>query len=87
MLKTMSKVLVEVILPAADRKFDVYIPLESKLSEVKTLVTGVLNDLADSKFKGDESTILCDAENGIIYNINMVVAELGIRNGSKLMLI
>lgn len=83
----MNKALIEVVLPAADMKFDVYIPLESKMSEVLALVSGVLNDLSGGKYKATENAVLCDAETGIIFNINMVVAELGIRNGSKLMLI
>ena len=83
----MNKVLVEIALPAAGMSFDVYIPLESRMSEVRTLVTGVLSELSDGKFKGSESTLICDAGSGIIFNINMTVAGLGIRNGSKLMLI
>ena len=67
----MSKALIEVVLPAADKKFDVYVPLESKMNEVKTLVSGVLSDLSDEKFKGNDSSILCDAESGIIYNVNI----------------
>jgi hypothetical protein len=83
----MRKALVEVTVPAAAKKYDVYIPLESRMSEVKTLISGVLSDLSDGKFKADDSSVLCNAENGIILNINMTVADLGIRNGSKLMLI
>lgn len=83
----MSKVLVEVLLPAANMKFDVYIPQESKMSEVKQLVTSVMTDLADGKFKGHEDSVLCDADSGLIFNVNMIVSELGIENGSRLMLI
>jgi hypothetical protein len=87
MVTTMNKVLVEIFLPAADRSFDVYIPLESQMSEVLLLVSALLSDLSDGKYKANGQAILCDAATGIIYNINMAVAELGIQNGSKLMLI
>lgn len=83
----MNKVLVEVFLPAANRSFDVFIPLESKMSEVVVLVSSLLSDLSDGKYKANGNAVLCDAQSGIIYNINMAVAELGITNGSKLMLI
>jgi len=83
----MNKVLVEIILPAADKSFDVYIPLESQMSEVLTLVSNVLSDLSDGKYKANDDAVLCDATSGIIYNINMAVAELDIKNGSKLMLL
>jgi hypothetical protein len=83
----MNKALVEIILPAADKKFDVYIPFESRMSEVKVLVSNLLSDLSDDKYKYTDSSVLCDAESGIIFNVNMKVAELGIKNGSKIMLI
>ncbi|MCM3476960.1 MULTISPECIES: methyltransferase [Bacillaceae] len=83
----MNKVLVEICLPAANQSFDVYIPLESRMSEVLVLVSSLLSDLSDGKYKATQDAILCDAETGIIFNINMTVFELGIKNGSKLMLI
>lgn len=83
----MNKVLVEISLPAAGKSFDVYLPLESQMSEVVMLVSALLSDLSDGKYKANDNAVLCDAATGIIYNINMAVAELGITNGSKLMLI
>lgn len=83
----MNKVLVEIFLPAANTSFDVYIPLESQMSEVLALVSALLGDLSDGKYKATGNEVLCDAVSGIIFNINMAVAELGIKNGSKLMLI
>ncbi len=83
----MNKVLVEIFLPAANESFDVYIPLESRMSEVLILVASLLSDLTDGKYKATPNAVLCDAASGIIFNINMAISELGIKNGSKLMLI
>lgn len=83
----MEKVLVEVFLPAAGRSYDVYIPLASPMSEVLQLISALLSDLSEGSFQACEDTILCDAESGTIFNINIPVAELGIKNGSKLILI
>ena len=82
-----NKALVEIIVPAAAQKYDVYIPLDSKMSDVVRMVAGALSDLSGGKYKATETAILCDAKTGIIYNINMEVAELGIKTGSQLMLI
>jgi len=82
-----NKALVEIIVPAASQKYDVYIPLESKMSEVIKMVSGALSDLSDGKYKATEESILCNADTGIIFNVNMEVAELGIKTGSRLMLI
>lgn len=82
-----NKALVEISVPAAGQRFDVYIPLESKMSEVVKMVAMALSDLSEGKFKATNDSILCDADTGIIYNINMEVAELGIKTGARLMLI
>lgn len=82
-----NKALVEISVPAANRKFDVFIPMESKMSEVVKMVATALSDLSDGKYKATNEAILCDADTGIIFNINMEIAELGIKNGSRLMLI
>ena len=83
----MEKVLVEIISPAADAVYDVFIPLESKMNEVKTLLASVLSDLSNGKYKAADDAVVCDAISGKILDVNMTVYELNIRNGSKLMLI
>lgn len=82
-----NKVLVEILVPASGEKFDVWIPLKSKMSEVLQLTAAALSDLSDGKYKATEEAVLCDAETGGIFNVNMEIAELGIQNGSRLMLI
>ena len=82
-----NKALVEIFVPATREKYDVYIPLESRMSEVIKMVSGALSDLSGGKFRANHETVLCDADTGIIYNVNMEVAELGIKTGSRLMLI
>lgn len=83
----MDKVLVEINVPAAGTSYDVFIPQTSKMSEIVQLVSKSIADLSGGKFKPDSSTILCDAESGSIFNINLSVYELEIKNGSKLILI
>ena len=83
----MNKALVEINVPAAAQKFDVFIPLDSKMSDVVKMVAMALSDLSEGKYKATEDAILCDADTGMIFNVNIEVAELGIKNGSRLMLI
>lgn len=82
-----NKALVEIIVPAASQKYDVYIPLDSKMSDVVSMVASALSDLSNGRYKATNDAVLCDADTGMIFNINTEVAELGIKNGSRLMLI
>jgi len=83
----MDKVLVEVFVPALGQSFDVFIPLQSPMSQVLELLKKAVTELSDGRFRADESTILCNRADGAIININLSVYELQIQNGSKLMLI
>lgn len=83
----MNKILVEIYLPAVLRDFDVYIPADMRLSETTGLVASALANMSGHLYTADSASILCDRESGEILNINMTAWELGLRNGSKLMLI
>ena len=82
-----NKALVEIFLPAAGQKYDVYIPLDSKMRDVVKMVSGALSDLSNGKYIANNEAILCDAETGMVFDVNIRVAELGIKTGSRLMLI
>ena len=82
-----SKVLVEVLVPASGEKYDMFIPLTVRMGEVIQMVITVVNDLSAGKFKASEDAVLFNADSGLPYDVNTVVAELQIQNGTRLMLI
>lgn len=82
-----SKALVEISVPAAGEKYDVFIPLDIKMGEVLQMVSGIMADLTQGKFRANEDTVLCNGFNGAVYDVNIEGAEQGIKNGSHLMLI
>ena len=83
----MKKVLVEVFVPVIDKTYDVFIPNTSQMSEVLELLKKAVSDLSNGRFIATDETAVCYRESGSIINVNMTVYELGIHNGSKLMLI
>lgn len=83
----MDKVLIEVFVPVINQSFDIFVPLQSPMYEVLELIKKAVTEMSDGRFIADENTTLCNREDGTIININLLVFELDIRNGSKLMLI
>lgn len=83
----MSKVTIEVYLPAALRSFDIQVSIDSRLSRVTELAAKALGDLSGGLYAADSSSVLCCRETGEILNVNMTVWELGLKNGSRLMLV
>lgn len=83
----MHKILVEIYNPASNNTYDVFIPLKSPVYEVVYLLTHTISDLSQGQYKATQQSILCDRKTGVLYDINKSIAELGLKNGSKLMII
>jgi hypothetical protein len=83
----MDKILVEIYLPASGRNYDVYIPLKNKLYETLALLATTISELSEGYFSGTNETVICNKLTGVVLDINMSAEELGLYNGSKLMLI
>ncbi|WP_223592678.1 methyltransferase [Neobacillus bataviensis] len=83
----MHKILVEVYNPASNHSFDVFIPLKSKIYEVTYLLSNTVTELSQGHYKATQQTALCDRITGQVFDINMTIEEIGLKNGSKLMLL
>lgn len=83
----MSRIAVEVIVPAAGVRHDVTIPYEMKFHKIAELIRAILADQETSEFVPDATSVFCDAETGAIYNVNMTPEEMGLQTGSRLMIL
>ena len=83
----MTKILVQILVPAADIHRDVLIPYESRMHEITELVKAVFADETAHGFAPVADTLLCDAETGDVFDVSQTPEEIGLRNGSRLMLI
>lgn len=83
----MDKVLIDISLPAINRSFEVYIPLDSKFYEITPLVSKMLSELSNGLFISGDDSILYERKTGNILNINMSARQLNIKNGDNLMLL
>ena len=82
----MNKILVEVYVPAIGRTYDMLIPCDAKVFELLPLISGVVEKLANGLFVAND-TILCNGNTGTIFNKNMSVIDMELKNGSRLMLL
>lgn len=83
----MDKVLVSVRVPAMDETYDMFLPESSPMYEVQELIKKAVSTLSHGQYIAGRDSILCFGNNGGIININLSARELGIRNGSRLILI
>lgn len=83
----MNKIFVEVYLPAAQVKYDVKIPRDSRIGEITELLENCFSELAGGYFVSTHTSILCERTTGMMLDVNATPSEMGIVNGTKLMLI
>lgn len=82
-----NKLLVKLIVPQVDEIFDVYIPINKKIGKIISLLNKSVSDFTNGTYVGSEKTLLYDRETGEKYDINILVINTNIRNGSSIILI
>lgn len=82
-----NKVLVSVNVPILERKYDIYFPVNRKMSNVIGMIKSSLYELSQGAFDVNNDYVLYNKENGEPYDVNMLVRESNIRNGSKVILL
>lgn len=83
----MNKIMIELYLPAAGQTYDIRIPGESRIGEIIPLLDACIAELAEGYYVPNADAILCDRATGVVLNVNLTANEMGILNGTKLMLI
>ena len=82
-----NKVLVSLNVPVLEQKYDVYLPVNRKIHNVIKMLKATLFDLSNGSFKVDQSYVLYNKENGMMYDMNMLVRDTDIRNGSMIIML
>ena len=81
--------LVEVFVPTLNAHYDLFIPRNASVQEILPLITNIAERYANFTFSKEtkEHAVLCDGETGQIYSYRMTVNDMGLKNGSRLLLI
>ncbi len=81
-----NKVLIELVVPVLEVRYDVYIPVNKKIGNVIILLSKVVSDLSMGYFKENDCNMLYDGDTGEKYGVDVLVRNTNIRNGSRLIL-
>lgn len=82
-----NKVLVELVVPILDEKYNVYFPINRRVGNIIGLLNKVLHEETNGLYTGNENTSLYDSITGELYNVNSLIRETNIRNGSVVILL
>lgn len=82
-----NKVLITVNVPSLEKKYDVYVPVNRKVYSVINMLKNSLFELSLGSFNVSKNYVLYNEESGIIYDMNLLVRDTDIRNGSTVILL
>jgi len=81
-----NKILVTVVVPMIEERYDIYIPVSKSMRVTKKLLINTINELSSGHFPKDKNCTLMSSE-GVPYSMNSTIKECGIKNGDKIILI
>ncbi len=81
-----DKVIVEVIVPEIEEKYDIFLPVSKKIGTIIILLNKAINDLTLGDFPISRCNKLYNAESLTLYEPDQLLITTDIRNGSKLLL-
>ena len=83
----MSKILVRVYVPSLAKEFEIFIYEQQKMYEAIPLISKAIEKYSDEEYRVSGKEILCTQKEGNVIDINFSASELGIHNGTSLILI
>ena len=83
----MERVIVEIFLPAAGKKFDVRVPLDLNVGVLSGMISKALSDLSEGTYLPSKSSCLAWMETGALLDSTRTMRQCGVRNTSRLLMI
>ena len=83
----MNKVLVKLFVPAIEKEYDVWIPINKKIYNIIELLTKTINELCGGYYNPSTMPMLYDKATSKQYDINLNVKENKIKNGTEIIII
>ncbi len=82
-----NKVLISVNVPSLEQKFDIYVPVNRKVSSVIKMIKFTLLELSNGSFDIKNDYAFYNALDGKMYDMNVLIRDTDIRNSSNMVLL
>ncbi len=79
-----NKILVNLYVPFLEKKYEVFLPIDKKISEIIYLIGNALTDITGGYYIYKQNERIYNRINGKEYNTNEILKYTNIRNGAEL---
>lgn len=81
-----NKLLVSIEIPAIEKKYDLFIPINKKMGTIKSYIIKSVNELSGG-ILNKKNYLFFDIDTGVKYGNNVYVKDSGIKNGSRIIMV
>ena len=82
-----NKVLVKLRVPEIDKEYDIYLSINKKIGNIILLLNKAINEMTEGEFELSKTNVLYNSFTGESYDIDKLLIDTDIRNGSELILL
>lgn len=78
------KVLVLILVPEIEKKFEIYLPVNRTIGDVLRYINKLINENTSGIFPIKNNVVLCNRFTNEVYSFNKYIRDTDIRNGTQL---
>lgn len=83
----MNKILIELFVPMLDQRFQLFIPINKTIYQTTILIQKAIYEMTNGAYQINHNATLYNQKNGVMYNINELIKDSNLENGSQLILV
>lgn len=80
------RVYITLEIPILDKKYELLVPVDRRVHDVITILKNNIPELSENYYK-DKSPSLYNNTDGQIYDMNLIIKDSNIKNGTRLLLV
>ncbi len=82
-----NKILIQLYLPAIEEEYDIFIPINKRVGTIKQLLEKTISDRLDNGYIIKEDSNLYSKVTGNIYDVQSLIKDTDLKNGSQVVLL
>ncbi len=83
----MEKILIKLFVPAINRTFDLFVPVDLEIAELVRVIVSGVDYLCNGLYVPSNEEMLNAKDPNILFDPNLTLYSYGIKDGSELILI
>lgn len=82
-----NKILIQLFVPLLEEEYDIFIPINKRVGTIKQLLEKVISEKSDNNYVLREDANLYSKETGNIYDVQTLIKDTDLKNGSGIVLL